>query len=133
MSTGNKTLTVYVPRDGALPPNTLWENRFEIKSESSERIYVVAQNKQKRFWGCSCPAWRIHRHCKHLNVIGLRDPRLPAVDTVLTREFQGKAVSVTVLDAGFAYDGRVFGSLSAIAMVINGRKRNGFEFFGLAS
>lgn len=60
-----------------------------------------------------------------------RDPRLPIANTVLAREFRGKHISVTVLDAGFSYDGQVFGSLSAIAKLVIGAKRNGFEFFGL--
>lgn len=54
-----------------LPSNSQWENRFEIKSESSDRIYVIAQNIKKRHFGCSCPAWRIHRKCKHLTALGL--------------------------------------------------------------
>ena len=55
----------------ALPDNDQWENRFEIKSESSNRIYIVAQHKRLRYWGCSCPAWRTRRTCKHLKSIGL--------------------------------------------------------------
>lgn len=54
-----------------LPSNDQWENRFEIKSESSDRIYVVAQNIKKRHWGCSCPAYRTRRYCKHLAALGL--------------------------------------------------------------
>lgn len=59
-----------------LPDNKLWTNRFEIYSETSNRIYIIAQNKDKRFWGCSCPAWRIHRKCKHLMAL-----QLPAHET----------------------------------------------------
>jgi len=54
-----------------LPSNSQWENRFEIKSESSDRIYIVAQNIKKRHWGCSCPSYRIRRYCKHLAALGL--------------------------------------------------------------
>lgn len=55
----------------ALPDNNLWQNRFEIRSQTSDRIYIVAQNKKKRHWSCSCPGWRRYRHCKHLQIIGL--------------------------------------------------------------
>lgn len=55
----------------ALPDNGQWMNRFEIKSESSGRIYVIAQHKTKLHFGCSCPAWRTKRKCKHLEAIGL--------------------------------------------------------------
>ena len=37
----------------ALPDNDQWENRFEIKSETSDRIYIVSQHKKLRYWGCS--------------------------------------------------------------------------------
>ena len=36
---------------------------------------------------------------------GNRDPRLPAVGTYLNREFQGRDVSVEVLEEGFRYQG----------------------------
>ncbi len=55
----------------ALPDNTQWTNRFEIKSESSGRIYTVAQHKTSRYWACSCPGWIRFRKCKHLSTIGL--------------------------------------------------------------
>jgi len=54
-----------------LPDNKQWTNRFEIFSESSDRVYTIAQHKEKRYWGCSCPAWRIHRKCKHLMALQL--------------------------------------------------------------
>jgi len=51
--------------------NNTWINRMEIRSETSDRIYVVSQHTTKRFWGCSCPGWRAHRKCKHLERLGL--------------------------------------------------------------
>jgi len=55
----------------ALPDNNQWTNRFEIRSESSNRIYIIAQHKKNRYWGCSCPGWRRHRKCKHLTNLSL--------------------------------------------------------------
>lgn len=69
-------LTLYVPAETRLPDNRDWENRFEIRSETSERVYVVSQHKQKRHWGCSCPGWRTRRSCKHLAAM-----QLPAGET----------------------------------------------------
>lgn len=63
--------TLRVSSDVVLPDNTQWKNRFEINSASSDRVYVVAQNKNAGYWGCSCPGWRIHRKCKHLAALGL--------------------------------------------------------------
>lgn len=60
-------LTVRKPNGSvALPDNDQWTNRFEIRSESSNRIYVVAQNKKTGKWGCSCPGYLSKRKCKHL-------------------------------------------------------------------
>jgi hypothetical protein len=54
-----------------LPDNDQWTNRFEIESESSDRIYIVSQNKKTHEWGCSCPGWRTRRKCKHLSALNL--------------------------------------------------------------
>jgi hypothetical protein len=60
---------------------------------------------------------------------GNRDPRLPAVGTCLTREFQGRSVSVEVLEKGFRYQEQVYRSLSAVARRVSGVQWNGFAFF----
>jgi hypothetical protein len=60
-----------------------------------------------------------------------RDPRLPKPGGILTRTFKGKEIKVEVLDAGFAYDGKTWRSLSAIAKEVSGTSWNGFLFFGL--
>jgi hypothetical protein len=57
------------------------------------------------------------------------DPRLPPPGTILTRPYKGQLVQVQVLTDGFAYAGRVFPSLSAVAKVITGSHCNGFHFF----
>ena len=51
--------------------------------------------------------------------------------TVLTREWGGQHHRVMVLDSGFAWEGRTYGSLSEIAKAITGTKWNGPRFFGL--
>jgi hypothetical protein len=63
--------TLRIPYGSRLPDNAQWTNRFEIKSGSSNRIYIIAQNKAKRFWACSCPGWRTHRTCTHLKHLAL--------------------------------------------------------------
>jgi hypothetical protein len=59
------------------------------------------------------------------------DGRVPAVGTVLTRLYQGRQIAVTVLPDGFEYEGRHYGSLSAIASEVTGTRWNGLLFFGL--
>jgi len=57
VNTANNNLPVLrVPQSVQLHDNDQWQNRFQIHSETSNRVYVVAQHKQKRHWGCSCPA-----------------------------------------------------------------------------
>ncbi len=51
--------------------------------------------------------------------------------TVLTREWEGQHYKVMVLEEGFAWQGRTYGSLSEIAKAITGTKWNGPRFFGL--
>lgn len=58
-----------------------------------------------------------------------RDPRLPAVGTVLTRIHGTAEHTVTVLDGGFEYQGEQYRSLSKIARVITGTPWNGYAFF----
>lgn len=59
------------------------------------------------------------------------DGRLPPPGGVLARKYKGKVVQVTVLAAGFEYQGAVYPSLSAAAKAITGSHCNGFLFFKL--
>jgi hypothetical protein len=56
---------------------------------------------------------------------------VPIVGTVLTREYRGTTVKVTVLDNGFEHEGRVYRSLTAVAKAVTGSHWNGHHFFGL--
>ena len=60
-----------------------------------------------------------------------RDPRLPAVGTVMTRTFKGEELSITVLDDGFEYEGEYYRSLSGLARHIVGYQISGPVFFRL--
>lgn len=62
---------LHIPIQMTLPDNDQWQNRFQVESETSNRIYVIAQHKKKRHWACSCPGWKRHRSCKHLQAIKL--------------------------------------------------------------
>jgi hypothetical protein len=52
---------------------------------------------------------------------------------LVVRDWKGKPERVVVLDQGFAWNGRTFGSLSQIAKAITGTSWNGHRFFGLRS
>lgn len=53
------------------------------------------------------------------------------VGTRLVRDWHGTGHSVTVLEDGFEYDGKSWGSLTAIARHITGAKWSGPRFFGI--
>ena len=75
----NRTLpTLYIPSDAlTLPDNDKWQFRFEVHSETSNRVYVIAQHKEKKHWGCSCMGWKRFRKCKHLEAIGVPNYERP--------------------------------------------------------
>jgi len=51
--------------------------------------------------------------------------------TALTRDWQGRAHTVLVLEQGFEYAGQTYKSLSEIARAITGTRWSGPAFFGL--
>lgn len=52
--------------------------------------------------------------------------------TRLSRDWQGRTYVVDVLDKGYAYDGRLYVSLTPIAKTITGSHRSGPLFFGVS-
>ena len=60
----------------------------------------------------------------------LDTPRIK-LGTRLIRQWQGETHEVTVIDAGFAYRGKHYLSLSEIARLITGTRWSGPTFFGL--
>lgn len=61
----------------------------------------------------------------------VHDPRVPEIGRKVTRIYQGKTHTVTVLHMGFEYEGKTFKTLSDVAHAITGTKWNGFRFFQL--
>jgi len=59
------------------------------------------------------------------------DKRLPMPGTVLSRQYKGRTVIVTILPNGFEYEGKVYRSLSAVARAVTGTHWNGYHFFNL--
>lgn len=60
-----------------------------------------------------------------------RDNRLPAPGSIITKTYRGKTIEVKVLENGFEYEGKVFKSISRVAMTIVKRPISGYVFFGL--
>ena len=62
----------------------------------------------------------------------VRDIRLPAAGSVISKVYRGHELRVTVRDDGFEFDGQMFASLTAIAKRVTGCKSiNGKLFFNL--
>lgn len=80
-----RTPQLSIRHDQKLEDNAQWTNRFEIHSQTSDRVYIVAQHKTKRHWGCSCPGWRRHRVCKHLSCMLLPNYEKPHEVTLQLR------------------------------------------------
>lgn len=58
-------------------------------------------------------------------------PRRPGPGAVLERAWNGRQYRVMVLAEGYAFEGKIFTSLSEIASQITGTRWNGPRFFGL--
>ncbi len=59
------------------------------------------------------------------------DRRIPPPGTVLLRKYKDQSIAVTVLENGFEWEGREYGSLSAVAKAVTGSHLNGVRFFHL--
>ena len=58
-------------------------------------------------------------------------PRRIKPGAILVRRWNGQSHRVTVLDEGFAHNGKTYQSLSVIARLITGTRWNGPRFFSL--
>jgi hypothetical protein len=58
-------------------------------------------------------------------------PRRVKPGAILVREWKGERHQVTLMEDGFAYQGKAHESLSEIARLITGTRWNGPRFFGL--
>lgn len=65
------------PGSIVLPDNKTYTNRFEIKSASSDAVYIIAHSKTGRWWSCGCFGFIRWGHCRHLDALGLPGKRKP--------------------------------------------------------
>ena len=61
-----------------------------------------------------------------------RDNRLPAPGSIITKTYRGKTIEVKVLENGVEYQGKIYKSISRVAMDIVKRPISGYVFLGLA-
>ena len=109
----------------------LWEERFgptpRFQSVELFRL-MLAWRIQAAVLGGLDPAIR-----KALRRSGpvVAEGRELGSGATIRRQWQGEEVVVQVRDDGFAWNGRTFRSLSAVATAITGSRWNGPKFFGL--
>ena len=58
-------------------------------------------------------------------------PRRIKPGAILVREWKGQSHRVTIVEDGYAYQGKTYESLSVIARLITGTRWSGPRFFGL--
>ena len=68
----------------------------------------------------------------HGDTQSIRRKTVLSAGTRLSRDWQDRTYVVDVLDKGFAYDGKLFTSLTPIAKTITGAHRSGPHFFGVS-
>ena len=90
--------------------------------------------QEKAFGGLKESTARKLRELAKENAVGetpVQTSLRPKAGTRYVREHDGKLHEVTVLDAGYEYEGSNYRSLTEIAKVITGSKWSGPAFFGL--
>ena len=93
------------------------------------KVFGKAPNTRSHPW-----LWkRIARKIQGDHYGSPRKTRDPLVGTVLTRNWRGQEIRVTVLETGYEFNDVVYRSLSAIAREITSAHWNGRLFFGLVS
>lgn len=61
-----------------------------------------------------------------------KDSRIPPVGSIISKTYRGQQVEVKVLEKGFEYKGKIYKSVSRVAMTITKRQISGYVFFGLS-
>ena len=59
------------------------------------------------------------------------DCRLPAVGSIIARTYKGRQITVKVLKEGLEYQGKIYKSISGLAVSILGYPISGYVFFKL--
>jgi hypothetical protein len=98
----------------------------DLSERAQKRMLELADDRELRL-----RAPRAFWHSDGLGPDPARDPRLPPSGTVLKRVYGQRTIEVSVLERGFEYQGKQYGSLSLIAQRVTGTRWNGFVFFGL--
>ena len=128
-----------------MPPEQLkklWSSLYQTEPPGFNREYLVSRltyRIQELAWGGDIDQLKQRMTERAKAVLGdnLRHKRneylcRPPTGTRLVRDYKGTEYTVTVLEDGFAFEGRKYRSLSRIAHLITGTPWSGPVFFGLS-
>jgi hypothetical protein len=113
-----------------------WRLQVQAQGDLSERARRRAleiandadlKSQVPPHWEATESTAQTSRQVRHSRGAG----RIPAAGTLLRRVYRDRTVVVKILTDGFEYDGRRYGSLSAVARAATGTRWNGLLFFGL--
>lgn len=92
-----------------------WQFKFQVKSQSSDKMYTISQHKEQKHWACSCKGWTTRRYCKHLDALDLPGGQVP----YLTDEKEAEEFALKE-------------NAKLVASLLKGEKKNAFfENFGI--
>jgi Protein of unknown function (DUF2924) len=112
-----------------------WRLQVRAQGDLSERVRLRAleiaddadlKTQVPPHWEGREPASRTSRRVQGTS-------RIPAAGALLHRVYRDRTVVVKILTDGFEYEGRRYGSLSAVARAATGTRWNGLLFFGLTA
>ena len=106
-------------------------NRAYLQSRLSYRIQELAYGGLKPATIARLEALGEQLDGGNVTVRRMRTGDRPLAGTRLIREYRGVEHTVTVMNDGYAWQGRPYRSLSAIARAITGTRWNGLVFFGI--
>jgi hypothetical protein len=115
---------------------TIEERRYGSVPHAAQRALAIALKAEARERRASDgnDKGRVGQRSPDQNRSGSPPSALPrriAPGACLVREWQGRLCAVTVTADGYAWDGKVYASLSAVAQAITGTRWNGWRFFGV--
>lgn len=101
-----------------------------IKTARSLLVLAIAYGLQEQDQGGLKPSLR-RQLLEFAEDDGAAASQKVRAGTVLVREWHGVSYTVTVLDKGVTFDGKLYRSLTEVAEVITGNHWSGPVFFGL--
>src|SRR5262249_19547728 len=103
----------------------------DLSERARQRAAELANDADLRVNAPKVPAAEAPERTTAKAVRFQADERLPPPGSVIARRYKGEDLQVQVLAEGFAFEGEVYASLSAVARAITGSHCNGFLFFRL--